>query len=202
MELPAFDRHIISALLQLLVFAAASLLVAWRNHIALFPARAPSSRAWLAGLALYAVAVGLMAPRWRHTVAGRARVLRLFMPRSPRERGLWVLASAVAGFSEEITWRGVQFSLLWILTDDAIAAASVCALMFGAAHMVQGFGASAAIVLFAFAFQLLVYYTGSLYVAMAVHFAYDVTAGLRYGWLGEELGYFAADDAPDPGSQR
>ena len=30
---------------------------------------------------------------------------------------------------------------------------------------------------------------GSLYVAMAVHIAYDITAGLSYGRLGKELGY-------------
>jgi membrane protease YdiL (CAAX protease family) len=190
MDLPPFEQHARLAVVQLAVFAAASVLVGWIERIELFPGRWPSGRDWLAGLALYAAAVGIMAPRWSRTVARRARVLRLFMPRTPRERTLWVLASAVAGFSEEITWRGVQFSLLWMLTDDPSVAAVVCAVMFGAAHMVQGVGASAAIVLFAFAFQLLVYFSGSLYVAMAVHFAYDVTAGLRYGQLGDELGYF------------
>lgn len=213
-ELPPFDRHIASAMVQLVVFGALSLLVAFIEHIELFPARLPPARAWLLGAALYGAAVATMAPQWRRTVERRSRVLRLFMPRSSRDRALWVLASAVAGATEEMTWRGVQFVLLWMLAGDPFVAAGVCAIMFGVAHMVQGPGAVAAIVPFAFAFHLLVYYSDySLYVAMVVHFAYDVTAGLSYGRLGEELGYFVPrvtesgasagepDAAADPGNR-
>jgi membrane protease YdiL (CAAX protease family) len=42
---------------------------------------------------------------------------------------------------------------------------------------------------FALAFQALAWLSGSLYVAMAVHALYDVTAGLAYGAYGEKLGY-------------
>jgi membrane protease YdiL (CAAX protease family) len=209
LELPPFEQHIVITLVQLVVFAAGSLLVASVEHIELFPARLPPPSAWLMGAVLYAAAVLVMRPRWRQTVKEGGRVLRLFMPRSGRERALWAMASTVAGLSEEITWRGVQFGLLWILARDPIVAAVLCAVMFGAAHLVQGRGASAAIVLFALAFQLLVYATGSLYVAMAVHVAYDITAGWSYGRLADELGYFSATaaspeipgEAPDRGNQ-
>jgi membrane protease YdiL (CAAX protease family) len=43
--------------------------------------------------------------------------------------------------------------------------------------------------LMALGFHALVWRAGSLYVAMAVHVAYDITAGITYGRLGKELGY-------------
>jgi len=45
------------------------------------------------------------------------------------------------------------------------------------------------ILLFALGFHALVWLSGSLYVAMVVHIAYDIIAGLTYGRLGKELGY-------------
>jgi hypothetical protein len=41
----------------------------------------------------------------------------------------------------------------------------------------------------ALGFQSLVWLSGSLYVAMVVHFAYDAIAGISGGRLAEELGY-------------
>jgi membrane protease YdiL (CAAX protease family) len=181
--LPPFGRHIASAIIQLTAFALLSVVVARLEGLELFPREIPGARAWLAGGALLAAAVGIMRPRWRQTVAEGPPVVRLFSPRDRRERGLWAIASAVAGVSEELTWRGVQFSLLWVLTGQPALAALLAAIMFGAAHLVQGPRASIAIVPFALAFQLLVLYTGSLYVAMVVHFLYDLIAGFSYGRL-------------------
>ena len=40
----------------------------------------------------------------------------------------------------------------------------------------------------ALAFQMITWVSGTLYVAMGVHFLYDLTAGLFYGRYGEQLG--------------
>ena len=48
---------------------------------------------------------------------------------------------------------------------------------------------TAVIAAFAFGFHALVWLSGTLYVAMAVHIAYDITAGIQYGKLGREFGY-------------
>jgi membrane protease YdiL (CAAX protease family) len=47
------------------------------------------------------------------------------------------------------------------------------------------------LVIFAIAlgFQAIYYLTGSLFPGMAVHFLYDLTAGMMYGFWGEKLGY-------------
>jgi membrane protease YdiL (CAAX protease family) len=50
----------------------------------------------------------------------------------------------------------------------------------------QGWRSAALIVLLALGFHLLVLLTGSLYAAMAVHTAYDVTAGWTMGRFARE----------------
>ena len=182
-ELSPFAPHLLSAMLQLAIFALLSLVVAGLEGLELFPPAWPTADAWLAGGLLLAAALAIMQPRWKRAVAKGRPIVRLFSPRDRRERLLWTMASALAGFSEEVTWRGVQFGLLLALSGQPLVAAFVCAVMFGAAHYVQGHEASIAIVPFALAFQFLVLYTGSLYVAMVVHFLYDVVAGFSYGRL-------------------
>jgi membrane protease YdiL (CAAX protease family) len=201
-SLPPFSQHVVSAVLQLTIFALVSLLVARAEGLELFPRALPRPGAWLAGAVLLGVAIAIMGPRWRRAVAEGRPILRLLSPRNGRERAFWVVASAAAGFSEELTWRGVQFALLAELTGQPWTAAGACAVMFAVAHAVQGWKATVAIVPFALAFQLLVLYTGSLYIAMLVHFVYDLVAGFSYGRLARELEALRSPgwpaDAPAP----
>ena len=105
------------------------------------------------------------------------------------ERALWAGTAFVAGVGEEITWRGVQTALLQRLTGNFLAAVAICIVMFSIAHAIQGWRGVAAIAVFAAGFHLLVWLARSLYVAMAVHFVYDLVAGFSYGHLGRKLGY-------------
>ena len=175
-----------------LMLATASLVVAPVQGIHLFPAHLPPLRAWGAGLAAYAAAVVFMRPRWRRAVERRARVVHLFMPSTSAERIWWILVAVVAGIGEEITWRGVQLALVGVLTGSYWPAALVCSISFGLVHLVQGWKSAGVIVAFALGFHLLVWLGGSLYVAMAVHIAYDITAGINYGKLGRQIGFSSA----------
>ena len=101
----------------------------------------------------------------------------------------WIAVAVLAGISEEITWRGVQAGLAFSLTRNVLIAILFCSISFSAGHMIQGWRSAAVILVLALGFHALVWLSGSLYVAMAVHIAYDVTAGISYGRLGRELGY-------------
>ncbi len=193
--LPDRSPHFLVLIAQLVLFGGFSLLVARLSGIDLFPPRLPSVRDWLAGALMLAGTIVVLRPWWRRAVLEQKRILHLFMPRNATERWLWVGTSAVAAVSEEITWRGVQFALVWTVTGSALAAGAVCAVLFGLAHLAQGWRSAAAIVVFAGAFHGLVWITGSLYVAMAVHFLYDLIAGLEYARLGRVLGHPAMRDA-------
>jgi membrane protease YdiL (CAAX protease family) len=190
LPMPARLAYFQSQTVELLVFGGASLVVAHVQGLALFPPGIPhAGRGLLAGAVAYAAAVLFMWPRWRRAVLRGARSVHFFMPANASERGWWLVVSLLAGVGEEITWRGVQTALLVPLTGSYTIAALLSAVSFGAAHALQGWRSAAVIVVFALGFQCVAVAAGSLYIAMAVHVAYDVTAGLMYGRLGRELGY-------------
>jgi membrane protease YdiL (CAAX protease family) len=191
--LPPRRKYFISVFIQTFAFGVVSFVVARLNWIELFPARIPPARAILSGCIFLAIAVPYGWTRWRKAVAKRKRIVALFMPVNTTERALWIATALVAGIGEELTWRGVQTALLIRLTGSAAAAVAMCIVMFGVAHAMQGWKSAGVIMIFAAAFHLLVWLAGSLYVAMAVHFIYDLIAGFAYGHLGRKLGYSLSD---------
>jgi membrane protease YdiL (CAAX protease family) len=175
-------------------FASLSLLTAVDHRLWLF--HVDLGRVLLSlpvGVALCGLAVTLMRPRWRKVVAERKPIVQLFMPATAAERNWWLLVSVLAGVSEEITWRGVQSTLLAAIVGSPWLAVVLSALMFGAAHLTQGWKAAGIITMFGLGFQALVWMSGSLYVPMLVHAAYDIVAGLTYRKLGRESGLYSAD---------
>jgi membrane protease YdiL (CAAX protease family) len=187
--LPNRLRHFKTTAFTLVFFGLISLLVARSEWIDLFPRAIPPWRALLSGVLMFVVAVILMRPRWRRAVERRTRVVHLFMPANATERAWWIAVAALAGISEEITWRGVQAGLAMSLTKSLLIAILFCSISFSAGHIIQGWKSAAVIFVFALSFHTLVWLSGSLYVAMVVHIAYDITAGISYGRLGRELGY-------------
>ena len=195
--IPDPRTHFRGATIELATLMAFSLFVARVTRIDVLAFDASKLLPGLAaGSAMYAVAVLYMRPRWRRAVENRAPIVRLFMPRDAVERAWWIAVSVLAGIGEEITWRCVQTQLLVPIVGAYAVAAVLSALSFGGAHFLQGWRSCAVIVFFALGFQTIVWASGSLFVAMAVHVAYDVTAGITYGRLGRELGY----SVPNPGS--
>ena len=187
--LPPKVKFLRSQIVVLILFFVFSAFVARREWIDVFPRAVPGARTVALGAALLVALVMLMRPMWRKRVEERSRNVWLFMPRTRHERFLWIGCSVAAGVSEETTYRGVMFALLWRLTGSAVAAALIAAAVFSISHVLQGAKSMAIIFGFALAFQGLSWLSGSLYVAMAVHALYDVTAGLSYGAYGEKLGY-------------
>jgi membrane protease YdiL (CAAX protease family) len=117
----------------------------------------------------------------------RRRRLYLLVPHDGRGLGWWLSVSLAAGIGEEIAYRGVMFTLFFWLTSDWWGAAMICALFFALGHMVQGWKSAATIFFFGLGLHLLVRVTGALYVAIGVHFLYDLMAGIAYGLMGRYL---------------
>ena len=182
-------RHFRSTAVSLTILLLTSLIVARVREIPLFPASPPPWTAVVAGVAMYAVSVSLALPLWRKAVRANEPVATLFMPTTSAECAWWLLIAALAGVGEEITWRGVQVTLLEDLSGSYWLAVLASATSFALMHAVQGWKSVLIIGTFAIALQALVGLAGSLYVAMAVHTAYDLTAGLVYGRLARQFGY-------------
>lgn len=96
--------------------------------------------------------------------------------------------SLSAGIGEELVWRGVLPALIAAVTGSFAMGVGLSVVSFALAHAIQGLRSVLAIAAIAVAFHALVFISGSLYVAMVVHFIYDVIAGFTYARFARELG--------------
>ncbi len=184
---PPRKAFFVSVIVQQAIFATTSLIVAHFEWIPLFPATIPSLMETVLGGVFLTGSVVAMRPLWRDAVERREPRVQLSMPSDATERRLWVGISVAAGIGEELSYRGVLYTLLLRLAGDPLLAALAAAAVFGASHIVQGWKAVGITAMFALAAQGLTLYSGSLYLAMAWHVGYDIIAGFTYGRLGREM---------------
>jgi membrane protease YdiL (CAAX protease family) len=177
------------------IFLVISLLVARAEQIPVWRSSPGDWPGWLLAAVLALGGIVVMRPHWRKNVETRDPTVRLFMPTNAAERRLWVMLAVAAGVSEEVTYRGVLFALLWMLTGSGWVAAVIASIVFGVSHAVQGWKTAGIITIIAFLLHGLVAVSGTLYPAIVAHAVYDIVAGLTYGRLGRTLGY---DMAPPP----
>lgn len=149
-----------------------------------FAAAALGAREVLAGAAVLAVQFPLAwVARMLHSPEERRKMtLYRLIPRSRREWLLFVAMAGFAGVAEEAAYRGVLFEMLTYSLGEPWAAAGISALGFAVAHSLQGWRSAAVIFVIGLLMQALVWYTGTLVVAMAVHALYDVAAGCIGAW--------------------
>jgi membrane protease YdiL (CAAX protease family) len=198
-SLPPRPQLFISLIVYQIIFAVISLLVAWGEDIPLFPTIDLRPAPLALGVGLLAVGFAVVGSRLRQEVERRERKLHMCMPRTRQERWLWAGVSLAAGFGEEVTYRGVMFTLLSRLTGEALPAAIIASAVFGLSHILQGWKNVVIVAIIALAIQGLVIWSGSLYLAIAMHAIYDLVAGLTCGKLGQRLGYPAEGiEVPTP----
>jgi membrane protease YdiL (CAAX protease family) len=143
---------------------------------------------------LRALARALRTEEERRTLA----VYRL-APRRPVEWAAWSAVAVAAAVAEEIGYRGVGAAILTWWSGSAVVAMVLCAAAFALAHALQGWKSAAIIFGFALVMHALVAATGSLVPAMAVHFVYDVVAGIAIARQAVRLdreAHRVDDDAP------
>lgn len=187
-------RRFWAMLIPQLALAALAIGTAFVEDIELFAPHPPSPLAWFCGLVFLGVSLALVRPHWRRSIEEQKPTWRLFAPTNREERRQWVLLSLSAGVGEELVWRGALPALLTTLTGSQAVALVLCILSFALAHSIQGLRSVLAIAAIAASFHALVFVSGSLYVGMAVHFAYDVFAGFTYARFARELGFLAPED--------
>jgi membrane protease YdiL (CAAX protease family) len=178
-----------AVMLQHLFFVGFSIAVAWVEEIPLTVRPKNLALSMIMAAFFLGAIVALMVPHWKQNVLSRERKVYLFMPRGATEKSLWVVISLAAGIGEEIIYRGVTWTLFTRLTGSIWLAALIASIVFAFSHYMQGWKSMLAIFGFALIFHLIVWLTGSLYPAMAVHFLYDLTAGMTYSYFGVKLGY-------------
>ncbi|HEU5375247.1 MAG TPA: type II CAAX endopeptidase family protein [Ktedonobacteraceae bacterium] len=98
------------------------------------------------------------------------------LPRTSRERALWVLLSLTAGFCEELLYRGFMPEYLNRIFPGIpfVLALVVAAVLFGIGHVYQKLPGVLGTGLMGLVFGFLYFFTGSLFMPMLVHALFDL----------------------------
>jgi uncharacterized protein len=99
----------------------------------------------------------------------------LFVPETSRDRIWYGAVSVSAGISEELVYRGflLYYLALYLPQFNALERGLVAALLFGLAHLYQGWKGAAGAGILGLAFVGVYALTGSLLLPIAVHIAVD-----------------------------
>jgi membrane protease YdiL (CAAX protease family) len=177
---PPRKRIFRNVLVMQILFLAISLLTARFREIDLFAAGRVSRNAVILAIGMLGIGLGVMPLFWRRSSEDEKRQTLLARPNETSDLGRWFLVSLAAGTVEEITYRGVMFALVLALTRNWWTSTAICVLFFALGHANQRLSGMIFIGAIAIGCHALVWMTGALYLAMAVHFTYDFLAGIIY----------------------
>jgi membrane protease YdiL (CAAX protease family) len=182
-RLQLYGQAVFTPLVLLLAAAAA----ARAEAAALFAPTDYSVRDVAAAVLAFAAIVAIGELSWRsRSPAERERLwVRRLLPRTAAERRGWMLVSAGAAVAEEVAYRGAFVAFAVAATGSLAIAVAAAAVAFAAVHAPQGLAGIGYVFVIALLQHALVWFTGTLLLAIVVHFAYDVVAGL---WLARRHG--------------
>lgn len=104
--------------------------------------------------------------------------VKALLPRTYAEMVLWVCLSVTAGFCEELIFRGYLQRQFLALTGRPVLAVVFQALIFGAAHVYQGWKGAVTITVYGALFGLLAAWRKSLRPGIMQHATQDTLSGL------------------------
>lgn len=174
--MPAKPRYYRNMILVQSVLLGYSIAVARHNEMSLL-GNPPALWIWLISGVYLAFIGQRLRGAWRKMNAERKRRARRLLPENPRHLLYWIPISFLAGIGEEIAFRGVAFTTLQDMSGSMTFAVAICVLAFGFAHMIQGWRGVLGTGVIALVMHWIVSVTGGLYLAMAVHVAYDLIIG-------------------------
>ena len=161
-----------------LVLALLCAWAAWTHGILTMPLPERPLISFGAAVLLYLVMLATLKLRWKSRSSAAKQRLYDILPRTSHEFVEYVLLCIVAGMAEEFIYRGVLTGLLQRITGITLATVITLSVSFAVAHSMQGLRSVAGIFVIALACHTLVWLAQSLIPMMAVHFAYDLTAGV------------------------
>ena len=177
---PPKKKIFLNTVLMEIFFLAIALFTAKSRDIEVFARGTLTVNALLLALAIFAIALGTLPLRWRLSSNESKKRLLLSRPEAASDLGRWFAVSLAAGVVEEIVFRGVMLALLLPITGNWYAAVAICVLCFALGHGNQGLWRAAFLGALAIGCHALVALTGSLFLAMTVHFVYDFLGGVVY----------------------
>ena len=151
------------------------------EEMGLVPMGAAPLLAWTGALTLAALALVVLvrALRWRESP-----MVEWLLPKSGRERLLFVALSLSAGIGEELAFRAFLIPALRMATGSTAMAVIVSSAAFGLMHSYQRVSGALRAGLLGVLLSVPVLVTGSVFPSIAAHAAFDLVAGLLLAdWL-------------------
>jgi membrane protease YdiL (CAAX protease family) len=184
---PARVHLYLNALFTHAVLLGAALLAVRAEEVVLFARRDLRPRDFALALGTLLAVLAIAEASWRaRSPEDRARLwVRHILPQTPTERRWWIVVSAGAALAEEVAYRGAFYLFVLAATGSAVVAIAASAIAFAIVHAPQGLAGVGYVFVIALLHQALVLATGTLLLGIAVHFVYDVLAGL---WLSRRHG--------------
>ncbi|MBA3914741.1 MAG: CPBP family intramembrane metalloprotease [Acidobacteriales bacterium] len=105
----------------------------------------------------------------------------LLLPRTPRERGFYVVLGLTAGICEEFCYRGFLLSMFAGATASLAAGVLVSSIIFSLGHAYQGKRGMLSTGVVGLVFALMFVFTRSLIPGQVLHAAVDILNGLKIG---------------------
>jgi membrane protease YdiL (CAAX protease family) len=177
-ELPPKNKRFRAVLVGHFLMLLPATASASQQSLDLWRLRFPTPQQWLVGaliLGAFYLWLSYSWHRWRQESLNRAR---LFLPETTSQLAYWLAVSLSAGIVEEYVYRGVVYAAILSLTSKPYSAALISAAAFGAAHLHAGVRNGIWTSLVGLMLQVLVFWTGALYLSMAVHAIYDLLVGM------------------------
>ena len=101
------------------------------------------------------------------------------LPTTSRESDVWIGVAITAGFCEELVYRGYLQTQFWSLLKNPWSAVALQAVVFGSAHVYQGWKAAAVTAIYGAVFGTLATWRRSIIPGIIAHSIVDIIGGLR-----------------------
>ncbi|MCB9683001.1 MAG: CPBP family intramembrane metalloprotease [Alphaproteobacteria bacterium] len=150
---------------------------------------------WTALALLACLGLRQLVRAWRTPEERRTLFVFVLAPRTARERALRTVAILLAGVAEELAYRGVVVAILTYSLGSVPLAIALSVAAFTAVHALQGAKSAVIVASVALVMHALVWATGTLLCAMAVHIVYDFLAARA---IEAELAAREAAGSPPP----
>jgi membrane protease YdiL (CAAX protease family) len=176
--LPPKNRRYLATIYVEVILLFAAFFAAQEQGVTLFGPELPGLTAMVAAAAFVAMLLTRVVQSWPRLKPERKRRLRLVLPENGDDLKYWVWVSLLAGIAEECAYRGAAYALLQRWTRSSAAALTLCVVSFALAHMMQGIRSAVGVGIFGLVFHMVVFLTGGLYLAIAMHVVYDFALGV------------------------
>ena len=153
-----------------------------RGAMGLDPGTLGSTLAWGGGLmaAIHLLQGAFFVARRRLGIR-ESRILLRILPRTPGEKGLFVLLSLAAGVGEELAFRAFALPALILVTGSVSGSVVLSSAAFGLLHGYQGWMGILRTGLMGLLLAVTFVLTGSLWPLVIAHAGLDLVSGLILG---------------------